>query len=185
MGVSRPYMCRLSIGLLLVVSSLAAPVMAQKMEFGAYVGYYYPEAPGIDNDVTYGPRFILPLRDGRFTAQGSFAYFKPQGQDYRTYFIELTGSVQFRHAKSLVPHLFGGPGWADVSTGLYEGTSLAGSGFDENSFTLNFGAGLKAYFDRSRDWYVDIRTTGRWYEARETSTVDREFSIGLGLVYGP
>jgi hypothetical protein len=30
-----------------------------------------------------------------------------------------------------------------------------------------------------------MRTTGRWYEARAASKIDREFSIGLGLVYGP
>ena len=175
---------RLSVGLLLVACGLGVPALAEDVEFGAYVGYIYPAPVGIDNDVTFGPRFIANFKEGRFTAQGSFAYFKPQGQDYRAYFVDLAGSVQFRPKKSLVPHLFAGPGWADVTSGLFEATPLAASGFDQSSFTVNFGVGLKAYFDPRREWYVDMRTTGRWFEAREISTIDREFSLGLGLVYG-
>ena len=185
MGSPRPITRRLSIGLLLIASSLGAPVLAQGFEFGAYAGYYYPEPAGIDNDVTFGMRIIRNYKDRRFTGQGSFAYFKPRRQDYRTYFVDITGSVQFRADRSLVPYLFAGPGWADISTGLFEQTPLAQSGVADSSFTLNFGVGLKAYFDQRRDWCVDMRTTGRWYEARVASTVDREFSISLGLVFGP
>lgn len=185
MGSPCPITRRLSIGLLLVASSLGTPVLAQGFEFGGYLGYYYPEPAGIDDDSTFGMRVIRSFNDRRFTAQGSFAYFKPRSQDYRTYFVDITGSVQFRANRSLVLHLFAGPGWADVSTGLFEQTPLAQSGVADSSFTLNFGVGLKAYFGQRRDWYVDMRTTGRWYEARAASTVDREFSIGLGLVYGP
>ncbi len=185
MGSACPIIRRLSIGLLLVASSLGTPVLAQGFEFGAYIGFYYPEPVGIDDDTTFGLRIIRNFKDRRFTAQGSFAYFKPRSQDYRAYFIDITGSLQFRANSSLVPYLFAGPGWADVSAGLFEQTPLANSGVADSSFTLNFGVGLKAYFVRRRDWYVNMRTTGRWYEARAASTVDREFSIGVGLTYGP
>ncbi len=185
MGSARPITRRLSIGLLLVACSLGAPVLAQGFEFGAYVGYYYPEPAGIDNDVTFGPRIIRTFKDRQFTAQVSFANFRPRGQDYEITLVDITGSLQFRANTSLVPYLFAGPGWADVSAGLFEQAPLAQSGVADSSFTLNFGVGLKAYFDQRRDWYIEMRTTGRWYEARAASTVDREFSIGLGLVYGP
>ncbi len=184
MGSPRPITRRFSIGLLLVASSLGAPVLAQDFEFSGYLGYYFPEPAGIDDDVTFGSRVIRNFMDRRSTVQGSFAYFKPQGQEYRMYVAEVVGSVQFRPDRSLVPHLFAGPGWTDVSTKLFDQASPAESGVADNSFTLNFGVGLRSYLSPRRDWYVDMRTTGRWYEARAASTVDREFSIGFGLVYG-
>ena len=88
----RPITRRLSIGLLLVASSLGVPVLAQGFEFGACVGYYYPEPAGIDNDVAFGSRIICSFKDRRFTAQGSFAYFKPRSQEYRAYFVDTSNS---------------------------------------------------------------------------------------------
>ena len=181
---SRQIIRRLSIGLLLVASSLGAPLLAQDFDIGGYLGYYFPQPAGIDDDVAFGSRVIRNFMDRRLAVQGSFTYFKPQDQEYRIYFVEITGSVQFRPDRSLVPHLFVGPGWNDVSTELFEQASPAERGAADDSFTMHFGVGLKSYLTPRRDWYVDMRTTGRWYEARATSTVDREFSIGFGLVFG-
>lgn len=170
-GLSRPR--GLAIGLLLVASGISAPILAQKIESGAFIGYQFSEPAAIDDDVTIGARVLRNFKERRFTAQGSFTYFKPQHQDYRSYLFDFTGSVQFRADKSLVPYLFAGPGWAVVDTGPAD-----------NSLTLNLGVGLKAFFEKERDYYLDMRTTGRWYEARATSQVDREFSMGIGMLFG-
>ncbi len=158
-----------------LASVSGSPALAEG-SFEVYLGYYFPEEEGVDEDLTYGIRFGHRFSDnfgleatlGRYETEVFFVDIEAIFADLSLVFFTNPGAK----AEFLI---FGGPGWAflEANAGFMEAT--------DDSLTVHLGAGLKIALGEKTYLRPDVR--GRWFEEGEDE-IDLEVSLGLGFRFG-
>ncbi len=162
--------------LAVVLASVGGSPAAAEGSFEVYLGYYFPDEEGVDEDLTYGIRLGHRLSD-RFGLEGTLGRYETEVffVDVEAIFADLS-LVFFTNPGSTAEFLiFGGPGWAflEAEAGSMEAT--------EDSLTAHLGVGLKIALGERTYLRPDVR--GRWFEEGEDD-LDLEVSLALGFRFG-
>jgi len=148
-------------------------VLDEEMLFGLRLGHSVDKVFGIQTELCFtGARSSLPEADGTL--------------DWTAVLVDVSCVGHLKSDGRLVPTLYAGLGWADVSgdatVELRGGATLLVTGLYESTFTLHGGIGSKLFV--KEDFYLRLTGRARWYEARNGDDVDWESTLGIGYTFG-
>jgi hypothetical protein len=141
--------------------------------FGLRVGHSLNKVFGIQTALSFtGAESSLPKVEGTF--------------DWTAVLFDASFLAHLRPDGRLVPTVYAGLGWADVSgdatATLPGGGTLFVTGLYESTLTLHGGVGSKLFV--KENIYLRLAGLARWYDARDGDDVDWEATLGIGYKFG-
>jgi hypothetical protein len=179
------------LGLALLTAPVFAPTArAQGKEGEIWVGYYQPDPPSMDNDISFGLRSLFRAPDGLgFGVE--IGYVSVSGEatsgavtgslDWDAFFFDGIFDLPIGHSKKAAPSFFFGTGlaFANVDSSV-EGRvgSIEADDLDGTSLTVQAGFDLKLTL--GDHFYLRPAARVRWFEARGGEDLDTEYVLGFG-----
>jgi len=191
----------LASALTLCLTSSPAPgaVIGDTYEVEAYGGWYSPQPPVADSNVSYGVRLAYNVTEnlalagelGFLDTSGTFETYHGEfgivngTVDYRVTYFDFPLIFHFKADERWTPAFFVAAGFAVVSFDVQssdERYQFKANDLDGNSFTMQMGLALRG--ELSRRWYAKFVGQTRLYTLRDEDKLDWEFTAGLGLTFG-
>lgn len=167
----------------LAVAPAQAEVIAETVEFEAYLGAYSPGPDVLDSGATGGIRVGYNITQ-RFNFTGELGFISTDGEKSRrgrTADVDVDWVVtDFSFAWNIRPNkkfgitLYAGPGYAFASGRTGD--------LGDDSFTFHGGVGCK--WDLSDSFYLRLDGRLRGFENRNDDETDSEITLGIGWKFG-
>jgi hypothetical protein len=173
----------------LVSTSAAARIQVPHQEIEGWIGYSLVGPDVLDDMVSFGFRggyqlspvlsthaeFGMLFTDGELNGISQ----QPIGLDYSGFSLAYLADINFLPDRRYHPVFFGGPGYTFISLDVDAGGVVGlGGDFEDDSFTLDWGGGIK--FDATDHVLLRPALRWRWYENRDQDSIDLEILFGVG-----